>query len=207
MAVANEIVRVTCRFKNQDSGDIVNVWHFRIVTAPSTDDNDVADELTTFLDTLYSNAAAAMTSKTDPYDIRFDIVAYSGGKETLVRNIRTDSWTLTTPPSSTGDGLPMMDAAVINFRTAYPKVFGRKYMGAISEGNQADGVLTGGAVTIWDALAADLIGGVAGAVGTYVTGVISPKVGPSFNYFASFVGYVVNAVMGTQRRRRKNRGS
>jgi hypothetical protein len=206
MAV-DDCIRVTCRFKNTVSGDIVNVFHFKQYSATPTDDSDIADDLTYIIDGLYSGIAGSLNAANDPYDIRFDVVEWSAGKETLVRNIRTDSWVLTTPPTGSGDQLPTQDAAIVNLRTTIPKVFGRKYLGALGEGQVTNGNLISSPLAAFATFADGLLGYLNHGLNSYLAGVLSYKAGAGAGFFTQFVGYVVNAITGTQRRRRTNRGS
>jgi hypothetical protein len=207
MASVGDIIRVTCRFKNASSGDVVNVYHFYVVSGASPTDDEVVADIEDAIDAAYTQVATVLSSDTDPYDIRFDVVEMSGGVERVIRNITTKTWTLTTPPSTTGDELPQQNAAIVNLRTIYPRVFGRKYLGALCEASNADGILQPTALGKAADFAATLIGDI---VGTYVTlkaGVLSAKADPVIGYFAEFVGYVANSITGIQRRRRIQRGS
>jgi hypothetical protein len=201
-----DIIRTTCRFKNAVSGDIVNVFHFYPI-GTAVADADVVSDIEDAIDAAYTEVASVLSSDTDPYDIRHDVVELVGGVEKVVRNISTSTWTLSAPPSTSGDTLPQQDAAILNLRTVYPRVFGRKYLGALCEASNANGVLGGTGVGKVADFAVALLGDI---VGTYVTlkvGVLSPKADPVLGYFAQFVGYVVNSITGTQRRRRAQRGS
>jgi hypothetical protein len=202
-----DIFRVTARFKNTKSGDIVNVYHVSIFGGSAVADFDFVSDVEDWLTSLYVNVATSLGADTDPYDLRIDQVELSGGVEQVIRNVVTKSWVLGTPPSSSGDQLPSTDAAIVNFRTIYPRVFGRKYLGCIPEGSQDAGTLISGTLTAIAAFAADVV---AVYIGTYVSlesGVLTIKAGAGNNYWAPFLGYVANAILGNQRRRRKNRGS
>jgi len=205
---AMEVIRVSCRFKNSFSGDIVNVYHWRAdgAGAPFTD-SEIKTAIEGKLSEMYAYISPMMMAITDPYDIRYDIVEWSNNKETVVRTLGTDTWTLTTPPSGSGESLPQMDAGVINLRTLTPKTFGRKYLGPISEGHGASGSLTSIAVGLLADYAAALLSTITfGAPGTLSPGIMSYKEIAGIN-FKQITAAVVNAVIGSQRRRRINRGS
>lgn len=202
-----DLIRVTCRFKSTQSGDIVNVYHFWVSAGASASDSEMIADLTAYIDSLYSPLAGQLSNVSDPYDIRFDQVQLVGGVEVVIRNIATQSWTLTSPPAASGETIPAQNAAIVNLRTRFPRVFGRKYLGPFGEGNTGNGTFNASALTAFAAFGADLIGTIAGTTLTYVAGVLSAKAGAGNNFFAEFVGAVINAISGTQRRRRINRGS
>jgi hypothetical protein len=203
----NDVIRVSARFKHDTAGDVVNVFHWFAVSGSTGDsDEDVMDGIDTKLSDAYANVAANMTSMLDPYDIRYDLVEWSAGREVVTRALGTRTWTLTTPPSAAGDGLPTMDAAIINFRTPEPKTFGRKYLGGMVEATQNNGVMSGAILTNLAAFATELLTDIALTDLSLRAGTMSYKA-ISSTHFVQFLSAVVNAVLGTQRRRRLNRGS
>lgn len=201
-----EVVRVSCRFKTSFAGDIVNVWRWQNSGASPVTDTDFIAAAKAKLSTAWAIITSDIHSGVDPYDIRFDVVDFVAGKETVVKALGTDSWILSTPPSGSGDMLPPMDAGLINFRSASPGSFGRKYVGGLLEGSQADGSLTSAAVTRFGNFAAEMLTALAAGGMTFNLGALSSKVGFAGNWI-DFTAAVINAVLGTQRRRRKNRGS
>lgn len=204
---ATDILRVSCRYKSTVYGDAVQVFHLKIIAGTAVDEANVMTDIRAWINNWNTNIYAAQVASLDPYELRVDLVEVTNGKETVIRNIASETWTLTNVPDAGGEGLPSMDAAIVNFRTAIPKVFGRKYIPGLSETHQANGTIIAGIVTSLAAYAADVI---ADYVGTYTTlkaGVISLKSSEAAGFFAPFVGYVVNSILGTQRRRRINRGS
>lgn len=207
MTVAvNDIVRCSARMKHSISGDVVNVWHWIMQTAAESDE-DVMDAIEAKLDTAYSGLSSHLMQEQDPYDLRFDIVTYVSGKVTTVRVLGTRSWSLTSPPSNSQDGQPPQVSALINFRTPFPKVYGRKYMGILSEGNQSDGNITGTILSAMETFAAAMITDITMTSGTLAAGTLSYKAGATHDWWALFLGAVANAITGVQRRRRRNTGS
>lgn len=202
----NDIVRCSARMKHTISGDVVNVWHW-IMQPAAQSDEDVMDAIDDKLDTAYSALNSHIVDETDPYDLKFDIVTIESGRVKTVRVLGSRSWVLTTPPTNGQDGQPPQNAAIINFRTPFPKVFGRKYIGILSEGNQADGNITGPILNALNTFAATMMTDITVGTGTLAAGTLSLKSGPDHNYWALFLGAVVNAITGVQRRRRRNTGS
>lgn len=204
---STDILRVSCRFKSTEAGDIVNVYHLWIISGGPFADDDVVTDIETWLSALYATVATQIPANVDPYDLRVDLVELNGGLEKVIRNVTTKTWTLTSPPSSGSEGLPLTTAPIVNLRTVFPRVFGRKYLPPANETRQANGVLDSTMLTALANFAAYLIADYTGATVTFRSGVLSVKAGPAAKYFAAFVGSVVNAVLGTQRRRRQNVGS
>jgi len=207
MAISiGDVIRVSARFKNAASGDIVNVYHWKASSGTDISDDAAMDAIDAKLSEAWAAIANAVPAAQDPYDIRYDVVEWSGGAEHVVRTLGTRSWVLTTPPSNSGEALPSQDCGIVNFRTAIPRTFGRKYIGALMEGNQAAGTLTGTTLTQLAAFAAAILDAIFEDPMTLVPGTMTNDPSASGNW-ATFVAAVVNAVVGTQRRRRINRGS
>lgn len=205
---AGDIVRVSARMKNTVSGDVMNVYHLLMVGAGGT---GTAAELNTgvqaWLSTAFANVASDLGADNDPFDIRYDVVEYVGGRIVVTRPLGVFTWTLTSPPVGSGEGGTPQDAAILNFRTASAGSYGRKYIGVYNEGSVAAGRLATAQVGRLADLAADLLTNVvASASLAGQLGAISQKIGAAGTW-VDFTAAVVNAVLGVQRRRRINRGS
>lgn len=203
---AGTVFRITARMKSTVYGDHVAVYHVRNDVDETDTDANIIAACVDWLNTAYANIATTTNNTLDPYDVRVDQVELVGGVERLVRNLGTVSWVMTSPPAATGDTVSPMDSAIINFRTNLPRVFGRKYMGGIGESHQANGILTGTATTALTNFATALLAGFTNTSVTYAMGVLSIK-STATNKFALLTAAVINSIMGTQRRRRQNRGS
>lgn len=202
-----DTVRVTARFKNSISGDIVNVYHFTASAAISDDDDTIMDAIDSKLDAMYTDISSHLMSEQSPYDIRYDVVDWIGGKEKVVRNVGSRSWTLNNPPSNTQDGLPQMNAAIVNGRTLRPKTWARKYIGALSEGNIADGSLTGSVLSAVGDYITEWLTDISLTGGDLFASVLSKYENQYSRNWYKILSGVANAVIGTQRRRRQNTGS
>lgn len=201
-----EIVRVSARFKATVAGDVVNVWRWRNDGAAAVSDTDFKAAAKAKLSAAFAFIATDIHGDLDSYDIRFDVVEYVAGKETVTKALGTDTWILSTPPAASGDMLPPMDSIIVNFRSAQPGSFGRKYVGGISENATAGGVIAAATITRLGQFAAELLTGIAAGGQTFNIGAISEKVGYAGNWI-QFISSVINNVLGTQRRRRKNVGT
>lgn len=207
MTIVNyDIIRTTCRFKNTESGDVVNVYHYMAGPGVSESDEDVMDAIETQLSAQYAEIATRLSNDNVPYDVRHDVVVWEYGKETVERTMGTRTWTLTNPPSSSGESLPQMDAAIVNFRTLLPKTFGRKYLPPMGEETQAGGIMGSATLTAVAAFAAECLLSITMTSGSLVPGVVSYKE-TLYDHFESIIAAVVSDVLGSQRRRRIRRGS
>jgi len=208
MTIADgEIIRTSARFKNADSGDIVNVFHWKAEGTGSATEDAIMTAIEAKLDAAYAFLASHMWSGQDPYDVRHDVVSWVGGKETVLETLGTRTWTLTTPPSGGTDAMPQMDAAIVNFRTLLPKTFGRKYIGGLLEAGQNGGVLTSTVVSALTSFGAAILADIVSGTITLKPGVVTYKTTFSALHWVPFAAAIVNSVIGTQRRRRINRGS
>lgn len=201
-----EIVRVSTRFKTAQAGDVVNVYRWRNDGAAAVSDTDFIAACKAKLSTAWALIATDIHDSLDPYDIRFDVVEYIAGKEVVTKALGTDSWVLSTPPSGAGDMMPPMDAAVVNFRSNQPGSFGRKYIGPYYEGSHANGSLMSAGLTRLGQWATEILTAIAAGGQNFGVGAISEKVGYAGNWIG-FTAAIVNSILGTQRRRRKNVGS
>ncbi len=204
---ANHALRCSARFKSTVSGDIVNVYHWYPLAAVTVTDDDIFTAVFAKLSAMFANIASNITANVDPYDLRLDEVEFFVDHERVVRTLGTRTWTLTNPPVGAGDGLPSMDAAIVNFRSVLPGTYGRKYLGSIIEGNQAEGTLTGACVTAITSWATSYLAYLTLGAVNCVPCVISAKTNDVGSHFIALVSAVINSLLGTQRRRRVNRGS
>lgn len=201
-----EVVRVSARFKSSVAGDIVNVYRWRNDGASAVTDTDFKAAAKAKLSTAWAFITNDVANTCTPFDIRFDKVQWVGASEVVTEALGTDSWVLSTPPSGSGEMLTPMDAVIINFRTTLPGSFGRKYIGAVLESAQSAGTLIAATVTRMGQFSAELLTALNAGGMTFSFGALSAKVGFT-GQWVPYTAAVINALMGTQRRRRKNSGS
>lgn len=204
--VAGDIIRTSARFKSTVSGDVVNVYHWVAGGGLNEADADVMTDIESQLSTAYARIAQQLPNQLDPYDIRHDIVEWSNGREVVIRTLGTRTWTLTTPPASNNTPAGSQLAAVVNFRTLYPKTFGRKYIGTLSYNATSNSALSATTLTNMASFAADILAEIVMTTGSLYAGTITYKVAGG-DHFATFLAAVVSLYAGVQRRRRVNTGS
>lgn len=200
----NDVVRVSCRYSLETGQDHVNVYYWKCTTASTDSDLSILGDIHSTLGGAYANIAAFMTNLATPVDIKGDVVQFSGGLLTLVRNMGTIPYSPSTVPSGTGDALPPGNAALVKFLTGIGKVYGRKFVGALIEAQQQNGVLSSGLITGLQTYAS-LINTVITLTtsGALTPGVMSKKLSD----FVAYNGYEVASNMAYQRRRRPGTGS
>lgn len=204
---SGDVLRVSCRFKNSISGDIMNVYHWVAAGAISDSNEDIMDAVEAAIDDMYGALSLHLMQEQDPYDIRFDIVDWIAGREQVVGVFGTRTWILTNPPTNSQDGLPQMNAAIVNARSQTPQSFGRKYLGALSEGNIANGSLTGTVLTAIANYITYWLTDITLTGGDLQAAILSYKENGAGQHWWVLLSAVANAVIGTQRRRRISRGS
>lgn len=199
----DEVMRIAVRQRAEDGQDIVNVYEVQ-AGADSADSNQtMLEAIRDHYDSAYSNLNSNFPEDQTPVDIKVDIIELVGGIKRIVRNIGTISWGSLFNPGGTSDNIPAGVAAVVLFRTIVGKVFGRKFLGQLMEGNVSGDSYSG---TITAAIAlyiADILSTFAFTGATCSPGVLSTREG-SFLFFqegelSQFPGY--------QRRRRPGTGS
>jgi len=199
-----DVIRVSARFAMSSGQDHVNVFHYQTDPFGATeDDATVMSEIHDQLDSAYSNITAHLSNTASPVDLKFDIVEFIGGVETIVRNLGLIPFDVTTPPGGTGEALPPGNAGLVKMLTGIGKVYGRKYVGMLLEGGQNGGTLGASLLTALDVFGGIVYDSFAGAAVTYLAGVMSKKLAE----FVPFIEYEVNPEIAYQRRRRPGTGS
>jgi len=201
-----EIVRVSARFKAEDAGDVINVWRWRNDGAAAVTDTDFIAACKAKLSAAFAFVSIDLSNRLDSFDIRFDVVAFIGGKEVVVKALGTDTWTLSTPPGAATDMLPATDAVIMNFRTATPGSYGRKFLAGLCENSWGGGVVVSAAIGRFGQMATELLTALAAGGQNFSLGAISEKVGIAGEW-VEFISAVINTIPGNQRRRRRNVGS
>lgn len=205
----DDIVRASVRFKDSNAGDVMNVFHWRYdVLTGTASDTQVMDALDAEIEALYTTIRTILSNTMDPFDIAYSVVDNQGGAFETTKVLGTRNFTMATPPNSTGDRLPPMDAAIVSARTLIPKVFGRKFLGILAEVDQQHGILTSAAVTLLGNFAGRYVSlTLVDTVGQLVPGVPSLKAGIDKAWFAHFLAALTTEIIATQRRRRKGVGA
>lgn len=204
---ANDILRVAARMKNSVSGDVMNVWWFQASAAISDSDAVIMTNVSTWLDNVYS-AISSMSNTNAPFDYKVDVIVRVSGKPTVTRAIGTSTWVLTTPPAGTTDALPFFCTAVVNYRTAVPQVFARKYLGTWTESAQNANTFVASVVANLSSALTQSLGSILCTGGVLTAGVLSTvRDGPLLDGFHAVTSGVVNPSVKKMGSRAPNVGS
>ena len=201
---AGDVIRASARFRLGADQDHVNVYYYRAVTAISWDDTVILQQVRDHLAGAYGDLHDKLTNRADPIDVKIDQVEFVGGVETIVRNLGTIPFTMTLPPSGTGEALPPGVAALVKFLTGVGKVYGRKFVGMLLESAQSNGSILAATLANLEQYAAKILAGIeSGGSLLWETGVMSKKLGA----FKEFTSYDASTNVAYQRRRRPGTGS
>lgn len=192
----NDIIRATAVLTVGRGIEINNVYHFRKEPLLSDIDQVVIEDIALFLDDAYDFFAGVLANDVTFSEIRFF-------NETQDREMASSSWPNQTVGGSAGTRLPQANAALVYFRTGYPRVLGKKYIGSLTATSITD--------SLWNA---PLVAALASAFAPF----IGPFLGPAnastllagintLNHgFAAFTEVVATDNPVVQRRRRFLRG-
>lgn len=179
------------------AGEMQNVYYFRFQGVVPAGDLLVMADLADFLDNAYSILNASVSSDYTYTEIR-------GFNVTQNTPMPTVAWPSLTAGGGGASSIPAAVSLLIIFRTGISRVFGRKYIGGMHEGNvDGDGFWVSGLVTVGTTFAAEFLSTFIGTttLATYLPGIITTT-----NTFLGFIASVVTGNPAYQRRRRKGRG-
>lgn len=205
MAVLDgDVLRVTCNFELGDGTQYQNVWHY------------VRDGTDPFSDAEHISAISArMTAIYATIDdmVLNDVTEQLSFIDRIEFNEIVDGWRVVenigvfTPdfvPTEAADGLPFQSAPYIVFKTQRPKSVGKKFLFPFGEVQQAETILTGGAVTALTALGTVVLSALSLGGDATLTACI---VRTASNTVLNLLVAVVNDVLGSQKRRRPGVGA
>jgi len=200
-----DVLRVAARCKRGDEADVVNVFYLESSqTDPSLANEDVLNAISAWLTNAYNDIESYIPSDQNPIDIRVDKVGLVSGLIKVLENVGTTTWGATFDPSGTGEGLPRGVAALVFLLTSVGKVFGRKYVGTLTEAASAGDSLVTGAITALGSWLTKMLTPVSvGAGNDLFPGILSTRT----LGFERFVGGRVRGRVGYQRRRAPGVGS
>lgn len=135
-----DIIRVAPRMTSSNSGDLVNVYHFKLTGPGSLSDADMIDDMCDLMDAMYDVLDTSITDEISFSDIN-------------VFNVTQDTphgpqdWPTLTAGSNQAVPLPSQTAAFIQTPTGLSRSWGRKFLGGFTtdhlsqDGNIATGFL------------------------------------------------------------------
>lgn len=197
-----ETVRVTVKMDDVNGSSIQNVYFYLNDGIATADNDDVLTAVEAAMSLNYTAIEGIMPDTLTPVEIDIDRVAFVGGELIVTGKVGTIPWTNWSGGTSTSDGLPQGNAAVINFPVSGPTVQGRKYIGPLTENQQSNGILTAPALATLVSFGAALLGDILVDDNQFRSGIMSTKSGA----FAELASTIVKAVIGYQRRRKSGVG-
>lgn len=203
--LSSEVLRVSVRFSDTQGNDHVNVFHFRALNTITDPDSTVLAAIAAWADATYSYMATNISNLVNEVDIKVDVVDFVGGVLTVVRNLGLTGWSMSTAPSAASDPMPPGVAALCKLLTGLGKVYGRKFIGMITENSGANGIISTSFQAQIANFAANFIAGITGVLtgGDLQAGVMSQK----YTAFIPVTSYDVSDTIAYQRRRRQGTGS
>lgn len=148
MAVLDgDVLRVTCNFELGDGTQYQNIYHYiRDGTDPYSDAAHIFS-VNLAVEAMYDELAGLVLDDVVEQLSFVDRVEFNEivDEWRVVENIGTFTPAFT--PSEAGDGLPYTDSPYVVFKTQRPKSVGKKFLFPVSEAQQNESILIGGAVT------------------------------------------------------------
>lgn len=206
MTVANGAILVaSARFKDASGQDTVNVYNFRCDFASPQAEGDVFGAVDDYLTSVYVEFDGYMDGTADPYDLKVDVVEFTGGKWVVTQNVLFGPWGSGLTLAGIDNALPPGSAALGKLYTNLGKHIGKKFYGLLGEaaltltGQLATAVSTAIETGQDKLLTPFLI-----SVGNELTTVILDRVDGTVR---ELIASGVSDVFGYQRRRRPGTGS
>lgn len=196
-----DILRVVAIAAWLDGNINQNVFNVAVGgTGGPFDDDDVVDDMLTYVEDMYVHLTNACSNELDGSEVR--VYIYDSVDDDW-DEIGSAAWVWN--PTIALDELPRGVAALINCKTLDPDVNGKKYIGGLTEGSVANGLLETGFATAvanfggeW---IADFTGATSGA--DFVPGVWSPT---NTNFHAMSGTIIIPTIAAYQRRRKRGLG-
>ena len=132
-----DVCRVSAKMSLLNSIDVVNVWHAKLLSETTPTNAEVLEDMAERLDDQYAILAPSLTTS-----LAFTEIQAYGLNPTVPLGVT--SWpTLTTGDNDTADMLVTGAAALIKFSTEALRGQGKKYIGGLTEGQIAGGIISG----------------------------------------------------------------
>lgn len=198
---ADTVLRAVAELLLPGTNIAQNVWYFKFLDdGGSNADQDVVDDIVSQLDAMYNTIRNEVSDTVTLNEVKvyqWDAVGADWDEvgSNVMSNLMLD----------TGHMLPHGVAPVVTARTVDPDVNGRKFFAGYGENSCNASTLNGTALTALIVLAAQWVNGfTGGATGSaFTAGVWSVKL----LQFKAFVdNFIINAVIGYQRRRKPGVG-
>ena len=203
MSVATgDILRVVASMIWSDGNIMQNVFNATVSGAggPWTED-DILDDAEAWLDNMYANITADVVNLVDGQQFqvyKYDSVGLDWDE------VGTQGWTWN--PSSLGEQMARGVAALVRGYTTNADVFGKKYIGGLSEAQLVLGLWNATIATDGLAFAVDWITAFVGGTSAadWTPGIWSPK---NLDIYDFITSYAITLIPAYQRRRKRGVGA
>jgi len=192
-----DVVRITAQMVFAGVDDHQNVFHVLKVSGGTIPDQTLMDDVATQLEVMYTFMVPRQRTVLTYDQITGQLVF--GGTDLMPDT----AWPTLVAGTNGNDGLPLSDAGLVVGQTTIAKTQGRKYLGALVELDNIDGVLQAALVTA-------LVNWASGYINDFVIGANTYRFG-TFNtvtsVFNSFSSALILGIFRNQRRRTQGFGS
>jgi hypothetical protein len=192
----NDVLRADYVINYDNTGEMMNVFHFKLSSVGPVAEADVTDDIVGILDGLYTILRLIMTSR-----VIFDIIRVIN--KTQGTDVGLAESTLTTGAVTASEAEPQQVAATITLPTGFLGSAGRKQVFGLTEDNVSpSGILGAAALANLASAAAYMLDTYVTVNGSYVFGIDSvPQAG-----FVPFSAASIPTIVGTQRSRKRGVG-
>ena len=196
--LANDVFELALHYVMPEDVDAYNILRFFNLSGTATD-AQLLVTMAAFVTTAYTTLLGIMSNQVDVADGVLNKIVWTGVKWEVNALVGTILPALTGTDGT--DMLPHQCTGLVTFPTLLPRKFGKIHVAGITEANQSDSLLTGGAATALGNFATAMLAAQnPGTAAVYYT--ISGKGGTS--HFPQ--GFFVRGLMGSQDRRKPGVG-
>ena len=195
--VVGDVIRVVAKMRLLTSEDDLNVFHFKVLSNTTVDDNAFMVEMAAAIDSDYQIINAQISTAMTYIDIDAQNVTQN-------ELLQSQPWPVLVAGADAGALLPTQVAAMIFWRTLRPKTRTSKFYGGFTElSNNVDGTIAAATATQLSLLGTNLLGGVSGANFSAEYGAFNKLL----SRFTPVTSSVVPVRWRTQKKRRVGVGS
>jgi len=192
-----DILRITAVMQFDGLDDIVNVYHVKVDTNATANDDQFMDEMADAMNDLYTTINIALSELVTYIEVQ-------GQNITQNELLPSKPWPTLVAGLSTSTPLPSQVSACVFHRTLRPKTRASKFLPVMTEGqNDGNGKIGAGTITVLQAFADALTSGFAGSQSFSFYGAYNA----GLDRFTDVVLGIVPVRWRTQRRRRLGVGS
>jgi hypothetical protein len=193
-----DILRISARMNNANTGDMVNVYHVKAEILDTITDEEAVDECAAYMEEIYSILDNVMSNDWVFQDINVFNV-------TQDKPVGVSTWPTLTDGDSSAAALPPQLTSFVRGLSGLSRNWARKFWGGFTEDmNTGDGFMESSLVTVLTNAAAAWIAGHVWDTTQYLI----PKVWHGkTGTWVDIVEAVVTNVWSTYRTRRARRGS